>query len=259
MDLKSIFASCEHLVKWFCERERCQRLRSSPEKAREGRERNLFWLISRLQAPSGGEVSAWVGVWDFTHPSHVASRLEISSARWPWGWARRPWCPRGEAAGQPWAPRSTQRPRGRHLPDKMVTRVVAPCYEATEPSTSEWCQVWRQVDEKKGGWTPMGEITFLAPLPWSWSAPLRYPLLQMWSRPTPFNSYLCHWECRAERELKLKIAVDKRCWIGFPLWMGDRQMIKTAVRGHFHPSTPSSTHFQTFPGISNHIVHWLKP
>ena len=52
MDLKTIFVSCEHLVKWFCERERCQRLRSSPEKAREGRERNLFWLISRLHAPT---------------------------------------------------------------------------------------------------------------------------------------------------------------------------------------------------------------
>ena len=57
MDLKTVFVSCKHLVKWFCERERCQRLRSSPEKAREGRERNLFWLISRLQAPTGGEVS----------------------------------------------------------------------------------------------------------------------------------------------------------------------------------------------------------
>ena len=47
-----------HLVNWFCERERCQRLRSRPEKAREGRECNLFWLISRLQAPTEGEVSA---------------------------------------------------------------------------------------------------------------------------------------------------------------------------------------------------------
>ena len=58
MDLNTIFVSCEHLMKWFCERERCQRLRSSPEKAREGRERNLFWLISRLQAPTEGGVSA---------------------------------------------------------------------------------------------------------------------------------------------------------------------------------------------------------
>ena len=138
----------------------------------------------------------------------------------------------------------------------MVTRVLAPGYEATEPSTREPCQVWRQEDEER---RRGGIITFLSPF--AREADVHSDILGD-PRKVPFNSYPLHFH--SEQSCKLKMgecaAVEKSRYC-FPLSLsprspGHRQMIKTRVRGHFHPLHGPRPHFHPqFQNISNHIVN----
>ena len=102
-----------------------------------------------------------------THPSLSACPPGTSSIRCLWGWGRRPWCPRGGAAGLPWQRPNTPRPPGRHLPDNTVTRVLAP------RNTGDWAKYkWvlpRSLETR--GWEEGGEeggetLHFYSPFPW---------------------------------------------------------------------------------------------